>query len=41
MLEVGRTSDGKPIVSSWGYKYILEHSTNQDDLENARYREYK
>ena len=43
MLGVDETSDGRIIVSSWGRKYILELSTNPEDIEyhKERYREYK
>ncbi len=33
MIVVGYTDDGRPIVSSWGGKYYLERSTNQDDID--------
>lgn len=39
MIEVGKTDDGKAIVSSWGKAYIFEQSTDQDDIEfSSRFR---
>lgn len=33
MIGVGRTADGRIIVSSWGRKYILELSTDEEDIK--------
>ena len=42
MIEIGQTSDGKSIVSSWGRMFILELSTNEKDIVNSevKYKKY-
>ena len=40
MVGIGRTNDGKIIVSSWGEKLILELSTEEDDIKMGQ-EEYR
>lgn len=43
MLGVDETNDGRPIVSTWGEKLILEQSTDPEDVSYSEqyYHEYK
>ncbi len=40
MTIVDYTDDGKPIVSSWGKKYILERSQNEIDIPWSRSKDF-